>query len=295
MTADDAIKLVRRCRKGAVQTARQVEFCRTFEKYILDLQRTYVTPGDGLPLVEFGDFMNRQQLLLNGEPARALRYVPRHIFHCLSQVITLTELAAARVRSTALIALKRQALHSDTYRHRMLSAWRHMNHGSFDANRIGDAPLLLHLVTEWFWSLGSPMLAAETVKALVDAVDSNPTDTTPVHAVVEALPRAVRHTVGTVLSALAVLTRGLPTSVSDGAIAATAVALAQGAAPENRESSTLASLTHALSIWADAVGDGYWDPDTAPKSRRVVRMMAEYGNIVAADGVAAEAVGVVQS
>ena len=103
MSAQEAILLVRKCRPGAIQTNRQVQFCLRFESYVRVLAHTFKTsPRD--EMVEFGDFLQRQYQYLHGEEARCLRYVPRHVFYALRRLLALAENAAARVRALALQA-----------------------------------------------------------------------------------------------------------------------------------------------------------------------------------------------
>jgi protein tyrosine phosphatase domain-containing protein 1 len=280
MRAQEAITLVRTCRPGAIQTDRQVQFCLRFESYVRRLAHTF-KEMPGADMVTFGDFLQRQFQVLHGEEARSLRYVPRHIFYCLKQLLSLTDAAAARVRALAIQSFAPSICPDATAVQHFV---RRMNDGSFTATLVNDVPLLGHLVMEWFRRLDEPFLSAGEVSTLLEALKALPAEKRSVTDAVGALPRAKRHTAGVVLSALMVLSQNLPATHLERALQHVTDAFAQCSSSNPEEQRQFLSpgdrqlLQQALSCWAADVGTSYWDVRCVPSGRRVVGMIASFGS-----------------
>lgn len=278
MSADDAIRLVRVCRPGAIQTKRQVAFCYGFEAYVLRLLHSFkLSPTDDL--LDFPGFLKRQYLFLHGDEARTFRYVPRPLYMMLRRIMELTERGGPRARAVALSSFSPAVLPDpDTsFRCRKL-----MNHGRFDAELISDVPLLCHLVLEWFRSLDEPFLSQANVRQLLDAVRAPATSKQTVAAAVDELPRPVRHTAGVVFSALTRLGRDLPAAHLDRALQYCAEAMTLSGTTAFDEPRTFLSpvdrqlLHSAMCRWCANVHDTYFNAAAVPADRRVVAMIARY-------------------
>ena len=81
-----AMQLVRTQRPGSVQTSKQRKFVESFERHLQQCSAIFsipVTPptadSRSKSTMTLRDVLNRQKLVLHGEEARSLRYIPKLI------------------------------------------------------------------------------------------------------------------------------------------------------------------------------------------------------------------------
>lgn len=203
MSSDNAIKMVRMCRPGSVQTSSQEGFVRGFERHLWDLQVAFrIELSD--PRVELELFMKRQRQYLHGDEGDTYRVIPKPLHYLLCRAISLAQEDTAVAKA----ALEALAPTAGPEKLQMNDVCRRINRGELNIMSVSDARLLTFLSIDWFRSMSSPVLPESSVKDVVDfmktAAKDRPTLTS---FICNAFNRVVRHTVGLLASAVFILAR----------------------------------------------------------------------------------------
>lgn len=197
MGGQEAIELVRRCRKGAVQTSKQVEFVLGFERHLKRLFLVFPREMSDNP-VTLPSYMGRQRLFLHGEEQVPFRNVPHHVYMCLGKALRLVKadwrqgiavvegLAPSSAPPAATLARIRDEI----------------NAGTFNVDSCTSGKVLSFVVMDWFRSLAEPALPAAVVDEMISFIRENdrPTLDDRVTVVHTTMAKYVRHTAAALLS-----------------------------------------------------------------------------------------------
>lgn len=208
MPSEEAIKIVRTNRPGAVQTTKQAQFVIGFEKHINHLAMVFplevsvkkgkLPQSQQAPLT-LATFLGRQKSLLHGHESLPYRYIPRQAHLIMKRLLQLARERPGDVAATAVesfgpipkvdveaVAKVREAINNGTYK--------------FDEEE--DAVLMAHVLVDWYKRLEEPIICATAIADIAHSLSKPSSPTTPNHfAVIErTFSRHERHTIACTLS-----------------------------------------------------------------------------------------------
>lgn len=302
MPSAEAIKLVRECRPGAIQTERQFKFICAFEKHIWRLSQAFcIEISDSRIDVEI--FVRRQRHFLHGQESDFHRYTPVFLHGILCRLINLTR----NRQSEAEMALHSLGASASPDAKTLLEYRRMINRRQLDVTKETNERILGFLVCDWFRSMSVPALSSTNCDAIVAfqrgrgfklvskssdqaamsetvAVEEEERETTQLVRSIMSPP--VRHTLGMVVSAVECISQSAKLEVVRRSAYCSLVDSFNHAfnpiklryAPVER-----GLLYDFFEDWGRSVGDMYFNENSAPASSRTIRRVARASRSVLAE------------
>lgn len=272
MKSDDAIRLVRLSRPGAVQTNSQVEFVKGFERHLWDLQLAFrVEISD--PRVDLEIFMKRQRAYLHGAEGDRYRFVPKPLHYMLCRAISLAQTDGDVARA----ALEAIALSGAPSKQTLQAVYAKVNRGELNVTAIDDEKLLMFLSIDWFRSMTAPVVTESAAQSLIDYMKQMPSEREPiVDVIVRTFNKLTRHTLGLVVSALYIIALKVDEPLKRFAFRCVSEAFTHTHVQTKQFFSRVETelLGDFFSEWGHSVGALYFDDSIVPKENRTIGVIA---------------------
>ena len=283
MSSNDAIKIVRVCRPGAVQTSAQTAFVRGFEKHLWDMQAAFrIELSD--PRIELELFIQRQRSILHGEEGEQYRYIPKPIHFLLCRVMSLLLFQGDSVQNDsriALAALESIAVSSTPGKEAVEVLCRQLNRCEWRMETAHDVSPLMFLVVEWFRQLTAPAVSQTLASDMIAFMKRYPENELSAELkpfLHDKLSRVARHSIGIAVSAIDVLV--VASKAIDQQRRFAFKALAQALTHTHTSTKCVFSsfelelLSDFFSAWGGGVGGMYFDPTIVPKASATITKIA---------------------
>ncbi|CUI15485.1 phosphatase, putative [Bodo saltans] len=282
MTSDSAIKMVRTCRPGAVQTSAQVAFVKGFEQHLWSMQLAFRLQVSD-PRVELELFMKRQREILHGEEGEQYRYVPKplHFLLCRAISLALDDERHVRPSPIALNALESVAISAAPSREIVNKMCTELNRGNWKFSQARDANAIMFLCADWFRGMTAPVISENSIREILDFMkqytDEERSDKLK-NFICHHYSRVVRHSIGMLLSAVNLLADCASARVETRRFAFKTIAQAlthtHTAAKGSLSGCEVDIVTSFFGDWATAIGGIYFDTSVVPMHAATISKIA---------------------
>eukprot|EP00042_Codosiga_hollandica_P050543 m.606016 g.606016 ORF g.606016 m.606016 type:complete len:679 (-) comp58111_c0_seq4:2627-4663(-) len=155
LTAAEAISFVRAHRRRAIQTRGQMQIVTNFAKHLEDNRPIY--SGS----MSYAEILRRQHVLLHGEEARQLKFLPKLVVVCCDRILELVQQTSALAPTSAAFPL-----------HRVPSALDELVDAAQWSlvRQTKSASELFMYMCQWLWFLPEPLVSPLESSSLRKAV-----------------------------------------------------------------------------------------------------------------------------